>query len=72
MSATTILVVLGGLTSSSDARAHHWVAWLAFLAQALVVMVAFLLSTLRGIRRTTRQKMNKIKICDYKRLRPFG
>ena len=27
MSATTILVVLGGLTSSSDARAHHWVAW---------------------------------------------
>jgi hypothetical protein len=41
MSATTILVVLGGLTSSSDARAHHWVAWRAFLAQALVVMVTF-------------------------------
>jgi hypothetical protein len=43
MSATTkmmILGVLGGLTSSSDARAHHWVAWIAFLAQALLVMVA--------------------------------
>ena len=48
MSATTILVVLGGLTSSGDARAHHGVAWIAFLAQALVVMVAYLLSTLRG------------------------
>jgi hypothetical protein len=52
MSATTkimILGVFGGLTSSSDARAHHWVAWIAFLAQALLVMVADLLSTLRGI-----------------------
>jgi hypothetical protein len=41
MSATTILVVLGGLTSSGDARAHHGVAWIAFLAQALLVMVAY-------------------------------
>jgi hypothetical protein len=43
MSATTkimILGVLGGLTSSSDARAHLMVAWRTFLVQGLRVMVA--------------------------------
>jgi hypothetical protein len=54
MSATTILVFSGGLTSSSDARAHHGVAWIAFLAQGLLVMVA--LSAIHAARDQTKQK----------------
>jgi hypothetical protein len=40
MSATTKMVVLGGLTSSGDARAHQAIALRTFLVQALVVMAA--------------------------------
>jgi hypothetical protein len=47
----------GGLTSSSDARAHQAIALRTFLVQALVVMAAFLLSTLRGT------KKSKNKLC---------
>ena len=39
MSATTILVFSGGLTSSSDARAHHGVGG-TFLVQGLCLVVA--------------------------------
>ena len=43
MSATTkimILGVLGGLTSSGDARAHQAIALITFLVQGLLVMAA--------------------------------
>jgi Na+/H+-dicarboxylate symporter len=60
MSATTKLVffgVVGGLTSSSDARAHLRVAWRTFLVQLLLIMIASLLFTLRGINQRSEDSM---------------